>query len=79
MSSRASQLLHRLARERGLECCHDGACIYGHPGGMQTNGGCQAMKERDVATLRRHVQALRSIALELATRVINEEKDSRTC
>jgi hypothetical protein len=68
------QLLNRIARERGLECCHNGACIYGHPGGMQTNGGCQAMRERDVATLRRHVQALRSIAIELAARVINERK-----
>ena len=73
--SKAHQLLNRLARDRGLACCHDGACIYGHPGGMQTNGGCQAMKERDVATLRRHIQALRSIALELATRVINERKE----
>jgi hypothetical protein len=69
-----AELLNRIARECGLKCCHDGACIYGHPGGMQTNGGCQAMKERDVQALRRHVQALRSIALELATRVINERK-----
>ena len=65
------QLLNRLARERGLECCHDGACIYGHPGGMQTNGGCQALKERDVKALRRQVTALRSLAIELAARVIN--------
>lgn len=66
-----TQLLHSLAKLRGLQCCHDGACIYGHPGGMQTNGGCQALKERDVKALRRHVTALRSLAIELAARVIN--------
>lgn len=25
--------------------CLDGSCLYGHPGGMQTNGGCQCLKE----------------------------------
>jgi len=74
--SKANQLLRSLAKERGLSCCHDGACIYGHQGGMQTNGGCQAMKERDVQTLRRHITALRSIAIELATRVINNSEES---
>jgi len=68
------QLLHHLARERGLSCCSDGACIFGHDGGMRTNGGCQGLKARDVAELRRSLTALRSIALDLAARVINAQQ-----
>ena len=42
--------------------CGDGGCVYGHLGGMQTNGGCNCMKSRDVIELTRLVQRLRMIA-----------------
>jgi len=25
--------------------CSDGGCVFGHPGGMHTNGGCRCLKE----------------------------------
>lgn len=28
-----------------LKGCTDGGCIFGHPGGMHTNGGCGCVKE----------------------------------
>lgn len=59
------------AKRRGVTCCADGSCIYGHAGGMATNGGCQALKEDDPKALRRRIQHLRAIALELATELIN--------
>lgn len=74
--SRARKLLHARAKRRGATCCADGSCIYGHPGGMATNGGCAALKESDATVLRRHVQQLRAIALELATELIND-RDGR--
>ena len=45
--------------------CHDHSCIYGHPGGMGTNGGCGCLNDTGVE-LRRHVMRLQRIALELA-------------
>jgi len=32
--------------------CTDGGCIFGHPGGMHTNGGCQSIKLNPVETKR---------------------------
>ncbi len=29
--------------------CTDGGCIYGHPGGMHTNGGCDCADVRGAA------------------------------
>lgn len=26
--------------------CHDGGCVFGHPGGMHTNGGCRCLSEK---------------------------------
>lgn len=47
------ELLHHLR-------CSDGNCIYGHPGGMGTNGGCRSMdRYESVKDLRQIVQALR--------------------
>lgn len=41
----------------GIEGCTDGGCIFGHPGGMHTNGGCACMRElRPFAFRRRMVQ-----------------------
>jgi len=47
--------------------CSDGGCVFGHPGGMHTNGGCQHLKERDVEELRRTVLRLSAVARELAS------------
>jgi len=32
--------------------CTDGHCIFGHPGGMHTNGGCQSIKLNSLETKR---------------------------
>lgn len=46
--------------------CYDGGCVYGHPGGMQTNGGCECLKSRSVVELTQHMIRLNRIALKLA-------------
>lgn len=46
--------------------CSDGGCVFGHPGGMATNGGCMCLKERDPDELRRTVRRLAAIARRLA-------------
>lgn len=46
--------------------CGDGGCIFGHPGGMHTNGGCQCLKERDPHILRRNLLAMSDVARALA-------------
>lgn len=48
--------------------CADGGCIFGHPGGMHTNGGCQHTK-RDLLT---HLLMLRYLAQQLDVEVPNE-------
>ena len=62
----------RLVRTTAVELfgpkigCTDGGCIYGHPGGMHTNGGCNCLKERDLIEIRRHAQRLSLVARKLA-------------
>jgi hypothetical protein len=46
--------------------CSDGGCVFGHPGGMHTNGGCQHLKTRDHHEQSRTIQMLAAIARELA-------------
>lgn len=29
----------------GYPGCSDGGCVFGHPGGMHTNGGCHCLDE----------------------------------
>ena len=41
--------------------CSDGGCVFGHPGGMHTNGGCQHIKSDRVTTILR----LRHLAAEM--------------
>lgn len=55
----------------GMQGCTDGGCIFGHPGGMHTNGGCACVKElrmepemrmrfiRNIRLLREKVRHLR--------------------
>lgn len=50
----------------GDVACSDGGCVFGHPGGMRTNGGCQHLKTRDHNEQRRTIQMLARIALKLA-------------
>ena len=64
-----SQVTYRLFGEGG---CGDGGCVFGHPGGMQTNGGCQCLKD-DTVMLRRHLMRLSQVARTLAT-MVEEEK-----
>ncbi len=38
--------------------CGDGGCVWGHPGGMHTNGGCRCLQ--DLPMPKRH-QAMKNI------------------
>lgn len=54
----------------GIKGCTDHGCIFGHPGGMGTNGGCHCLEmrptaerlriERNVRLLIRAIQDLRN-------------------
>lgn len=46
--------------------CHDGGCVYGHPGGMHTNGGCRCLDDVDPNGLRLHARRLSFLAQHLA-------------
>lgn len=51
--------------------CTDGGCIFGHPGGMHTNGGCRCLRSigplsetsrrvhRNILLLRQEIERLR--------------------
>jgi len=47
-----------------IQGCTDGGCIFGHPGGMHTNGGCRCLREIRPAgerlRLTRNIRALRA-------------------
>lgn len=53
-----------------IKGCTDGGCIFGHPGGMRTNGGCACLKtmatssrlrvQRNIMLLRQEIQNLRN-------------------
>lgn len=63
MSSRESRRIRLITTNAfGPETgCADGGCIFGHPGGMQTNGGCECLKG-NATELRRNLQKLARIA-----------------
>lgn len=69
----AKQIVRRIAERRhpGVGC-FDGNCVFGHPGGMGTNGGCECLKEREPVLLRRTILALADIARVLASMVSDE-------
>lgn len=50
--------------------CTDGGCVYGHRGGMHTNGGCGCIKETDPIALRRHIRRLSGVAFALAREAV---------
>jgi len=45
----------------GIKGCTDGGCVFGHPGGMHTNGGCSCLREVRPTELR--LRFLRNISL----------------
>jgi hypothetical protein len=73
----ASHIVNRVARRLFGDNigCSDGGCVFGHQGGMHTNGGCQCMKERDVIALRRTAYQLSQVARALAAVVHDEGVD----
>lgn len=53
-----------------IKGCTDGGCVFGHPGGMHTNGGCSCLRNlqpvgerlrimRNIRALRAEIQRLR--------------------
>ena len=42
-------------------CCCDAGCVFGHPGGMATNGGCRCL-EHVSPTLRARLYKLSRVA-----------------
>lgn len=46
--------------------CGDHGCLFGHRGGMGTNGGCQCLKENNPVLLRRTAMRLSELAKVLA-------------
>jgi hypothetical protein len=52
--------LDEISREFG---CSDGGCVFGHPGGMHTNGGCHCARPNattiEAAQVRAGIRALR--------------------
>lgn len=66
----AKQIIRRVAdRRHPGHGCSDGNCIFGHRGGMATNGGCECLKEREPVILRRTILAIADIARVLASMV----------
>jgi hypothetical protein len=63
----ARQMVRRVTERLHPDAgCGDGSCLFGHPGGMQTNGGCQCLKETNPVLLRRTAMRLADVARALA-------------
>jgi hypothetical protein len=63
-SETGKQLVRRAAVEMFGESigCSDSGCVFGHPGGMHTNGGCRCARTDPKVSL----QKLRYISLYIA-------------
>lgn len=59
-----------------MQPCTDGSCIFGPPGGMHTNGGCQCIKEaaRSGPIVMSQVVALASVIRTLAAVIVDGAK-----
>lgn len=57
------QVTNRLFPDLG---CSDGGCVFGSPGGMHTNGGCECLKERKPVQMRRYLMAMHQVSRALA-------------
>lgn len=63
----AKKIVRRVAERLQADAgCSDHNCVYGHAGGMGTNGGCQCLKDRNPAVLMRHIMQLSRVAHTLA-------------
>ena len=51
--------------------CSDGHCVFGHLGGMHTNGGCRCARHLPERT----VAMLQHVALHLAAEALAAERD----
>lgn len=65
----------------GVDGCSDHGCIWGHPGGMGTNGGCNCLKSLrygltldDVRKFQRNIHALRARVAELEAQLSERGK-----
>lgn len=54
-----------LVGELKLVACSDGGCVFGHPGGMATNGGCKCLLGLPDNRRRIVMRALRVIRMDL--------------
>lgn len=61
--------LHRRLSTVGITPCSDGGCIFVHPGGQHTNGGCGHLKGDLTMT---------KIALQRAAIVLRQYAEERT-
>lgn len=63
----ARQLIRRVVtRLHPGAGCSDGSCVFGSPGGMHTNGGCECLKERNPMQLKRNLMIMADVAWVLA-------------
>lgn len=46
--------------------CSDSSCVFGYAGGMATNGGCECLRETNLALMRRNLLVLSNVAKSLA-------------
>ncbi len=72
--------------KKGYHGCSDGGCVFGHPGGMHTNGGCKCLmgEERrihpnDIVRIRRSIRRLRQERDNLATALLVMLEDHEDC
>ena len=74
MSKTAKQIMRQVANRLYPEAgCSDGGCVFGHPGGMHTNGGCECMKERNPVRMRMQLRQMAEVARVLAA--VSEQRD----
>jgi hypothetical protein len=73
----ARQYTRKVADGLGIKYgCTDSGCIFGHHGGMGTNGGCEChVGERN--DLRLKLLAMAKVARELAQRCIEHEEGEK--
>jgi hypothetical protein len=67
MPKRESQLVRQIAGDD--VGCSEVDCVFGHLGGMHTNGGCQCLKQ-DAVQLRRTLRQMSKVAHKLASLVL---------
>lgn len=69
MKRTPQRIVAEAASSLGIKGCSDHGCIFGHHGGMGTNGGCQELKSHDVDDMRRNLRRLSMVAYALAGRI----------